>query len=193
MFCITCGLPRPVRARLCPSCGTQFAGQTTASGVHVDEHGAACAPSSHSFADIATTPKVAAAARSQQEAAADRPRGEAAKKPKEGAAERPSDGAHDNALGLLKAACARLPSKPARAKRPLTVPIGQRGLFNCGVTKNYVTTASKLIPVDKQLLGPPPKNYNCDRRNGPGANYCLAYLPHIHKNQRRTTNILTRC
>ena len=165
---------------ICHSCGTKYADL----GVHAYERGAARAQCSHALADSArkgaktsAAHELDAAANSQHDAAAERPR--------EGAAERPRDGAHVNALGLLKGPRAQLPPKPASAKRPLTVVAGQCGVREYGMTKIYVTTTSKLIPMGKELLEQPHKNYRCNLCDWPGTNHGPAEMQNFQMHAKR--------
>ena len=145
MFCIMCGLLLPVRAGLCSRCGTQSVGQSADSGVHGANEGATCAPCSHALAD---------AARNGAKATAEHELDAAAKRPRDGAAESRRNGVDVNALGLLKGPRAQLFPKLANAKPPLTVLAGQHCALDYGVTKSYVATAGRLIPLGKELLEP---------------------------------------
>ena len=151
MFYIMCGLPLQVRPRFYLS----FKTQSSASGVHSDYQGAVRAPCSHALADSATTHEVTAAASGQLDTATEGRIDGAAKRPRDGAAKRRANGAGVNALGWLQGPCAR--SQQMRSAYSLFLQ--GNGVLDYGVTKRYVTTTGKFLPLEKEPLGPRKKKY----------------------------------
>ena len=92
---------------------------------------------------------------------------------------RPRDGADVNALDLLKGQRAPLPFKPANSKQPVSVPAGEHSILDYGVKKSYVTSTGNLIPMGKELFGPPQKKYKCDVCSSLVLNHGHAYVEHL--------------